>query len=70
VLNAADEEAVLAFREGRIGFQDIARINRSVLDRRPRLSGSVEALLEADRRGRELARGEIARRAGLETSST
>jgi 1-deoxy-D-xylulose-5-phosphate reductoisomerase len=61
VLNAADEEAVQAFRSGRIGFQDIARINRSVLERRPRLSGSVDALLAADQRARELARAEIAR---------
>lgn len=61
VLNAADEEAVQAFRSGRIGFQDIARVNRSVLERRPRLSGSVDALLAADRRARELARVEIAR---------
>lgn len=60
-LNAADEEAVAAFRSGRIGFQDIARINRSVLERRPRLSGSVDALLRADQRARELARAEIAR---------
>ncbi len=60
-LNAADEEAVQAFRSGRIGFQDIARINRSVLERRPRLSGSVDALLAADQRARELARAEIAR---------
>src|SRR6185436_1091160 len=60
-LNAADEEAVQAFRAGRIGFQDIARINRSVLERRARLSGSVDALLLADQRARELARTEIAR---------
>jgi len=60
-LNAADEEAVQAFRSGRIGFQDIARVNRSVLERRARLSGSVDALLLADQRARELARTEIAR---------
>jgi 1-deoxy-D-xylulose-5-phosphate reductoisomerase len=60
-LNAADEEAVHAFRSGRIGFQDIARINRSVLERRPHLAGSVDALLQADQRARELARAEIAR---------
>jgi 1-deoxy-D-xylulose-5-phosphate reductoisomerase len=60
-LNAADEEAVQAFRSGSIGFQDIARVNRSVLERRPRLAGSVEALLQADQRARELARAEIAR---------
>jgi 1-deoxy-D-xylulose-5-phosphate reductoisomerase len=60
-LNAADEEAVQAFRSGRIGFQDIARVNRSVLERRPHLAGSVDALLLADQRARELARAEIAR---------
>lgn len=66
-LNAADEEAVLAFRSGQIGFQDIARVNRSVLERRPRLSGSVDALLAADLRARELARAEIARLARVPT---
>jgi len=60
-LNAADEEAVQAFRSGRIGFQDIARVNRSVLERRPHLSGSVDAMLLADQRARELARAEITR---------
>jgi 1-deoxy-D-xylulose-5-phosphate reductoisomerase len=64
-LNAADEEAVHAFLAGRIGFQDIARINRSVLDRRPGLAGSVDALLLADQRARELVRTELARRAPL-----
>ena len=59
VLNAADEEAVEAFRRGRIGFQDIPRIDRSVLERRPRLAGSVDALLASDQRARELARLEI-----------
>jgi 1-deoxy-D-xylulose-5-phosphate reductoisomerase len=68
VLNAADEEAVGAFRAGRIGFQDIARINRSVLDRRPRLSGSLEALLAADQVARGLARAEVARLARLPAS--
>ena len=60
-LNAADEEAVQAFRSGRIGFQDIARVNRSVLERRARLSGSVDALLLADQRARELGRAEVGR---------
>jgi len=67
VLNAADEEAVQAFRGGRIGFQDIARVNRSVLDRRPGLGGSVDALLEADRRARTLARAEIENRSRATT---
>jgi len=61
VLNAADEEAVAAFRAGTIGFQDIARINRRVLDRRPGSHGSLDALLSADRVARETARREIAR---------
>jgi 1-deoxy-D-xylulose-5-phosphate reductoisomerase len=60
-LNAADEEAVAAFKRGTIGFQDIARINRSVLERRPRLQGSIDALLASDQRSRELARLEIER---------
>jgi 1-deoxy-D-xylulose-5-phosphate reductoisomerase len=61
VLNAADEEAVAAFRAGKIGFQDIARVNRMVLDRRPGTHGSLDALLAADRVAREAARVEIER---------
>jgi 1-deoxy-D-xylulose-5-phosphate reductoisomerase len=59
VLNAADEVAVAAFLEGRIGFGDIVRVNAAVLERRPGLDGSVERLLEADRAARDLARVEI-----------
>ncbi len=59
VLNAADEVAVAAFLAGEIGFQDIARVNRRVLERRPGLDHSVEALLRADARARELARSEV-----------
>jgi 1-deoxy-D-xylulose-5-phosphate reductoisomerase len=58
-LNAADEVAVDAFLSHRIAFADMHRVNRRVLDRRPGLAGSVERLLEADRRARELARAEI-----------
>lgn len=65
VLNAADEVAVEAFLAGRIGFQEIARVNRCVLDLRPGLSNGVEALLEADRRARALARAEIEGRTAL-----
>lgn len=61
VLNAADEVAVQAFRDGRIGFQDIHRVCRSVLDGRARGGGSLEALLESDRRARLAARTEIDR---------
>jgi 1-deoxy-D-xylulose-5-phosphate reductoisomerase len=59
VLNAADEVAVAAFLEGRIGFQDIVRVNRSVLERRPGLSQDVDALLRSDARARELARDAV-----------
>jgi len=56
VLNAADEVAVEAFLEGRISLPDITRVNRAVLEHRPRLEGSIERLLEADLAARELAR--------------
>ena len=59
VLNAADEIAVEAFLAGEIGFDDIVRIDASVLERRPGLDRSVAALLEADGRARALAREEI-----------
>ncbi len=54
-LNAADEVAVAAFLEGRIGFQDIGRVNRSVLDRRPRGGEDLQALLKLDSDSRTLA---------------
>jgi 1-deoxy-D-xylulose-5-phosphate reductoisomerase len=59
VLNAADEVAVAAFLESRIGFQDIARVNARVLEQRPGLDQDVGALLEADRIARGLAEDEI-----------
>jgi 1-deoxy-D-xylulose-5-phosphate reductoisomerase len=59
VLNAADEVAVAAFLDRRIPFQDIVRVDRTCLERRPHLDGSVELLLEADARARALAAAEI-----------
>jgi 1-deoxy-D-xylulose-5-phosphate reductoisomerase len=59
VLNAADEIAVEAFLRGEIGFQDIPRINRSVLDQRPGHDGDIESLLRSDRIARDLARAEV-----------
>ncbi|MBL8857584.1 MAG: 1-deoxy-D-xylulose-5-phosphate reductoisomerase [Planctomycetes bacterium] len=59
VLNAADEVAVGAFLEGRIGFLDIPRINRAVLDRRPGGGASVEELLRSDAKAREMAAAEV-----------
>lgn len=56
VMNAANEVAVEAFLEGRIGFTTIPKVIRGVLDlvdtRRPQ---SVEDVLEIDRRAREIA---------------
>jgi len=60
VLNAADEVAVQAFLGGQIGFQDIARINRRVLDQRPGTGEDVAGVLRSDAAARELARIEIA----------
>ncbi len=60
VLNAADEIAVAAFLREEIAFPEIARINRTVLDRRPGLDGSVEDLLRSDGIARSLASLEIA----------
>jgi 1-deoxy-D-xylulose-5-phosphate reductoisomerase len=59
VLNAADEAAVEAFLQSKIGYDDILRINRAVLDRRRGLAGSIEELLEADRLARMDALDEI-----------
>lgn len=60
VLNAADEVAVAAFLAGGIDFQNIQKINARVLDQRPGLCSSIQELLEADDRARELARDEVA----------
>jgi 1-deoxy-D-xylulose-5-phosphate reductoisomerase len=58
VFNAANEEAVLAFHDGRIGFLDILAVVQSVLDGfdpgPPGLDRA--AVLHADRAGREAAR--------------
>lgn len=57
VLNAANEEAVQAFLEGRAGFTDIARIIGECLERVPmRPANTLEAVLEADRVARLSAR--------------
>lgn len=60
VLNAANEEAVTAFLEGRISFTAIHDINAGTLDRvAPRLAPdhTLDDLLDLDRRARESARG-------------
>jgi 1-deoxy-D-xylulose-5-phosphate reductoisomerase len=61
LLNAANEMAVAAFLEGRIGFWDIQACNCEVLARIPSVTaGSLEAVLAADRNARDNARSWIA----------
>ncbi|MEM6327992.1 MAG: 1-deoxy-D-xylulose-5-phosphate reductoisomerase [Bacteroidota bacterium] len=57
VLNAADEIAVAAFLEGRIGFTDIPRLVEQALDACGNLpSESLDALLSADSEARRCVR--------------
>ncbi len=57
ILNAANEEAVAAFLECRIGFLDIARAVARALQTVPvTAADSLDAVREADARGREAAR--------------
>jgi 1-deoxy-D-xylulose-5-phosphate reductoisomerase len=61
VLNAANEEAVSAFLQGRIGFLGIPDTVAAVLDAMPsQPANSIDALLAADARARETARARIA----------
>ena len=63
VLNAANEEAVAAFLEGRLGFRRIADVIAASLERAEGLSvDSVEAVLDADCRARAIARSAILER--------
>jgi 1-deoxy-D-xylulose-5-phosphate reductoisomerase len=63
-LNAADEVAVGAFLEGRIGFLAISDIVGETLSRLPvRWPRTVDELLEIDRESRHLARELVAERA-------
>jgi 1-deoxy-D-xylulose-5-phosphate reductoisomerase len=62
VLNAANEEAVAAFLDRRIGFDAIHRVNAATLERLVpdlRLDAPVEALLELDQRARQRAREQV-----------
>ena len=66
-LNAADEVAVGGFLAGQLGFQEIPRVVRSVMEdaaaRAPAgPSVDLEAALAADRSAREAARGELEQR--------
>jgi 1-deoxy-D-xylulose-5-phosphate reductoisomerase len=55
VLSAANEVAVDAFVEGRIGFGDIARIIEASMDRVPRGDSTLAGVRAADRAARETA---------------
>jgi 1-deoxy-D-xylulose-5-phosphate reductoisomerase len=65
VLNAANEEAVAAFLAERIAWTSIPDVLKAVISRHDggRADG-VDAVIDADRRGREAARREIERIAG------
>jgi len=58
LLNAANEVAVAAFLQGRLGFWDIQACNREILDRIPITPlGSLPQVLDADRAARRHAEG-------------
>jgi 1-deoxy-D-xylulose-5-phosphate reductoisomerase len=60
VLNAADEVAVGAFLEGRIGFPAIASVVEKTLEQMPlKTASSVADILEADAAARRVARNVI-----------
>jgi 1-deoxy-D-xylulose-5-phosphate reductoisomerase len=60
-LNAANEEAVKAFLEGRIRLTDIARVIEHVMDaHETRTVSSLDVVLEVDRQSRAAAAAEIA----------
>ncbi|THF63464.1 1-deoxy-D-xylulose-5-phosphate reductoisomerase [Pseudothauera rhizosphaerae] len=63
VLNAANEEAVAAFLDRKLGFRRIPEIIAAALERASGLSvDSLEAVLATDARAREIARQEIRNR--------
>jgi 1-deoxy-D-xylulose-5-phosphate reductoisomerase len=60
VLNAADEVAVKAFLEGRLGFTGIAAVVERTLEKVPqRAVGTVEEVLAVDREARAVALGHV-----------
>ena len=62
-LNAANEEAVAAFLDGRLGFCRIADVIAATLERNGwQDAQALEAVLEADARARSFAREEIRKR--------
>jgi 1-deoxy-D-xylulose-5-phosphate reductoisomerase len=69
-LNAANEEAVAAFLDGKAPFPAIPDSIREVLEAEPETgAGTLEDVLEADRRARERARRALARRQAAQVLS-
>ena len=63
VLNAANEEAVSAFLQGRIGFLSIPALVEDALARMPHAdAGSLDALLAADAAARAATVANISRK--------
>ncbi len=59
-LNAADEEAIAAFLDGRLPFPGIAAVIESVLERMPKIAfAEMDDVLAADAEARRLAQEEI-----------
>ncbi|MEG3767647.1 1-deoxy-D-xylulose-5-phosphate reductoisomerase [Alteromonas sp. 14N.309.X.WAT.G.H12] len=57
-LNAANEIAVASFLAGKIGFNDITRVNEETLNgMEPMQVSSLQQILEEDRKAREIADG-------------
>ena len=71
-LNAANEEAVAAFLDGRIAWVDIAAVCAAVLDlhHEDHIAADVTDVIEADRRARAAARSVMGDRAGPRTAAT
>ena len=51
-----------AFLDGGLSFDQISTLNEATLDQRPGLYASIDELLAADTRARELARARLATR--------
>jgi 1-deoxy-D-xylulose-5-phosphate reductoisomerase len=69
-LNAANEEAVAAFLDGKAPFLAIPETIQEVLESEPRApAATLEGVLEADRLARERARRALARRAPVRVHS-
>lgn len=62
LLNAANEVAVAAFLDGRLGFHQIPQMIEAVLERIPAVAvGELETVLAADEQARQAARDWLAR---------